>query len=105
MNVELKILEYLVNNDNGSFVNVSLIDENYHLITRVIDNLLGRNLIIAENRNPRDFGAFGITNKVDSINVKINSNGREYLYCLTSTKSDCSKSSKKRIWEMAYFFG
>ncbi|MEN8124462.1 MAG: hypothetical protein ABFR32_04965 [Bacteroidota bacterium] len=105
MNLELKILEYLKKNDKGNFVDVSLIDENYYLISEAINDLQGRNLIVIENKKPRDFEAFGITEKVNSINVKINAKGKEYLYCLNNPKGNCEESSKKRFWKMAYFFG
>ena len=105
MNLERKILEYLKVNDTGNFVDVSLIDENYYLISEAINDLQGKNLIVIENRKPRDFGAFGISDKVNSINVKINSKGKEYLYCLSNPKKDCTESSNKRFWKMAYFFG
>ncbi len=105
MNLERKILEYLKNNDKGNFVDISSIDENYYLISEAINNLQGRNLIIIDNKNPRDFGAFGIHDKVNSINVKINAKGKEYLYCISNPINDCTKSNKKRFWKMAYFFG
>ncbi len=105
MNVERKILEYLKNNDKGKFVDVSLIDEDYYLIYEIVSDLQGRNLIVIENRNPRDFVAFGITNKINGINAKINAKGREYLYCLNNPKRNCTESKNKRFWKMAYFFG
>lgn len=105
MNLERKILEYLKKNDKGNYINISLIDENYNLISETINNLQGRNLIVVEFRKHRNFGAFGIIDKVNSINAKINARGKEYLYCLNNPKRDCRENRKERFWKIAYFFG
>ncbi|MEN8186350.1 MAG: hypothetical protein ABFR05_04385 [Bacteroidota bacterium] len=108
MIIEKKILEYLNENDNGGFINISSVDIDYNLLKTSVEILRGRNQIVLDANKPRNFEAFGISNlKRKRINAKINSKGKEYLYCLRkSGESNCEETKKKkRFWKLAYFFG
>ncbi|RUA11079.1 MAG: hypothetical protein DSY82_04025 [Flavobacteriia bacterium] len=107
MKLEQKILEYLKDHDDGRFMDVSLIDNNYELVKEAVSILKGKNLIVVENTKPRNLEFFGIpNNRISRIKVKINSNGKAFLFGLRNKKNGVNmEQNKKSFWKMAYFFG
>ena len=106
MNLELTILEYLNNNDNGSYVDITFIDENYSALIEKADELKAKNLILMDKSSSRDFEAFGITNnRKKSIKAKIKMTGKIYLHSVKKIEklSDQNKKSKGS-WKLASFF-
>jgi hypothetical protein len=107
MKLEHKILEYLKDHDDGRFMDVSLIDKDYELVKEMVSTLKGRNLIVVENTKPRNLEFFGIpSNRINRIKVKINSNGKAFLFGLKNKKKSPKVEQNRRgFWNMAYFFG
>jgi hypothetical protein len=107
MKLENKILEYLKDHDDGRFIDVSLIDKDYELVKETVSVLKGKNLIVVENTKPRNLEFFGIpNNRISRIKVKINSNGKAFLFGLKNKKKGPrNEQSRKSFWKMAYFFG
>lgn len=107
MKLEYKILEYLKDHDDGRFIDVSLIDKDYKLVKETVSVLKGKNLIVVENTKPRNLEFFGIpSNRISRIKVKINSNGKAFLFGLKNKKNGLKAGqSKNSFWKMAYFFG
>ena len=107
MKLEQKILEYLKDHDDGRFMDVSLIDKNYELVKEAVSILKGKNFIVVENTKPRNLEFFGIpSNRISRIKVKINSNGKAFLFGLKNKKNGVNMGqNKKSFWKMAYFFG
>ncbi len=107
MKLEQKILEYLKDHDDGRFIDVSLLDKDYELVKETVSILKGKNLIVVEKIKPRNLEFFGIpNNRISRIKVKINSNGKAFLFGLKNKKNDINlRQNKKSFWKMAYFFG
>lgn len=106
MNLELTILEYLNNNDNGSYVDITFIDENYLALTEKADELKAKNLILIDKSSSRDFEAYGIpNNRKKSIKAKIKMTGKIYLQSVKKIEklSDQNKKSN-RSWRLASLF-
>ena len=89
MSVRLEhiILDHLYKNDNGNFIDITFIDDNYLALNETLMCLKGKNLILIDEYSSRDFEAFGITNqRKKSINAKIKMNGKIYLHSLKKIK-------------------
>ena len=106
MNLELTILEYLNNNDNGSYVDITFIDENYSALIEKADELKAKNLILMDKSSSRDFEAFGITNnRKKIIKAKIKMTGKIYLHSVKKIKKLSDQNNKsKRSWKLASLF-
>lgn len=105
MKLEYSILEHLSNNDNGKFIDVTFIQDDYDSLTRTLDELKGRNMILLEDTG-RDFEAFGIGNdRKKSVKAKIKMNGRIYFHSMKIKNGQGSDlGSKKSRWSLSYFF-
>jgi len=107
VNLELTILEYLNNNDNGSYVDITFIDENYLALTEKADELRAKNLILIDKSSSRDFEAFGIpnNNRKKSIKAKIKMTGKIYLHSVKKIEKLTDQNKKSnRSWKLASFF-
>ena len=106
MNLELTILEYLNNNDNGSYVDITFIDENYSALIEKVDELKAKNLILMDKSSSRDFEAFGIpNNRKKSVKAKIKMTGKIYLHSVKKIKKLSDQNNKsKRSWKLASLF-
>lgn len=106
MKLEYSILEHLSNNDNGKFVDVTFIEDDYVSIGKTLAELQGRNMILVDKTSSRDFEAFGIGNdRKKALKAKIKMNGRIYFHSMKSKigKVDSSDNRKNR-WSLSYFF-
>jgi len=104
MKLEYEILNYLNSHDNGKTVDVTFIEDDYDAIREVLNELKGRNLVVLDHNNIRDFEAFGISNNRKKIlKAKINTNGRIYLHTLNDVV-DTQKKKRKNIWKLSYLF-
>lgn len=105
MKLELTILEYLNERDDGRFVDVTFVHEDYQSLRDALDELEGRNLIVVENAG-RDFGAFGITNdRPKSVKAKIKLNGRAYLHSMQGIEKIKKelRGKKRNRWDLSHF--
>ncbi len=105
MKLEYTILEYLNDRDDGRFVDVTFIDEDYGCVLEALDELKGRNLIVVENAG-RDFGAFGISNdRPKSVKAKIKLNGKAYFHSLKGIEKIKTELRGKRRgrWNLTHF--
>jgi len=105
MKLEYSILEHLSNNDNGKFIDITFIDDDYDSLRSTLDELKGRYLILVEENSGRDFEAFGIgNNRKRSIKAKILMNGRIYLHSLKNKQIGTSENNGRRNrWSLSYF--
>lgn len=104
MKLEYEILNYLNSHDNGKTVDVTFIEDDYDAIREMLNELKGRNLVVLDHNNLRDFEAFGISNNRKKIlKAKINTNGRIYLYDLKDSV-DTQKKKEKKVWKLSYLF-
>lgn len=105
MKLEYAILEHLREVDNGSFVDISQIQDDYEGLQRTVEKLRGRNLILVDDKK-RDFGAFGIKNRKRSIKARINMNGRAYLHSIKKQMDDGENKehNSRKNWSFSYFF-
>ncbi len=108
MSVKLEslILDYLNKNDNGKFIDITFIDDNYLALNETLNLLKGKNLILIDENNSRDFEAFGITNhREKNVSAKIKMNGKIYLHSLKKINqlTEAAKKSK-RSWKFASLF-
>lgn len=105
MKLEYSILEHLSNNDNGKFVDITFIEEDYTSLMSTLNELKGRNMILVDKNSGRDFEAFGIGNdRRKSIKAKIKMNGRIYFHSLKVKNIGKSKEGRKNPWSLSYFF-
>ena len=106
MKLEYSILEHLSNNDNGKFIDVTFVQDDYDSLRRTLDELKGRNMILLEENSGRDFEAFGIGNdRKKSIKAKIKMNGRIYFHSMKIKNGNGSDLDKrKNKWSLSYFF-
>ena len=103
MKLVREILTYLRDRDDGTFKDVSLLNDDYHKIKKTVQELADRSLIVMEERKPRNFQFFGIPgNRQHRLMVKINSRGSEYLHHLEKEPKKAKK--KKELWKSTYFF-
>jgi hypothetical protein len=106
MKLEYSILEHLSNNDNGKFIDVTFIEDDYNSLRSSLNELKGKNMILMEKNSGRDFEAFGIGNdRKKPIKAKIKMNGRVYFHSIKS-KNDASSEmdGRKNKWSLSYFF-
>ena len=104
MKLEYSILEHLSENDEGKFVDITFLDEDYASLIKIVDELMGKNLILADHSG-RDFEAFGIGNdRPKAVNAKIKMNGRVYYQSLKKIKRIGSIGERKNKWNLSYFF-
>jgi len=106
VNLELTILEYLNNNDNGSYVDITFIDENYLALIEKVDELKAKNLILIDKSSSRDFEAFGILNdRKKSIKAKIKMTGKIYLHSVKKIEKLTDQNKKSnQSWKLASLF-
>ena len=106
MKLEYSILEHLSNNDNGTFVDITFIEDDHVSLRKTLDELKGRNMILVDDNSARDFEAFGIGNdRKKRIKAKIKMNGRIYFHTLRSRNGISGSSDrKKNRWSLSYFF-
>lgn len=106
MDLKYHILKHLYNNDNGKFVDVTHLDENYSSLIEALIELKGNNYIIIDEVKPRNFTAFGISNqRKHKIRAKININGKIYYKSLNNRFNNTEKNiEKKRSFKLVHFF-
>ena len=105
MKLEYTILEYLNDRDNGTFVDVTFVHEDYPSLLDALEELEGKNLIVVQNSG-RDFGAFGISNdRPKSIKAKIKMNGRAYFHSLKGIEKIKTelRGKRKSRWNLSHF--
>ncbi len=105
MKLEYSILEHLSNNDNGKFIDITFIEEDHASLRKILDELLGRNMILVDKNSARDFEAFGIGNdRKRLIKAKIKMNGRIHFHTLRSENGiSASSDRRKNRWSLSYF--
>ncbi|NOQ92602.1 MAG: hypothetical protein GQ552_07790 [Flavobacteriaceae bacterium] len=105
MMLELKILEYLNNNDNGNYTDITFIDENYDNLKTTSDLLNEKNFILIDKNSTRDFEAFGISNqRIKLVKAKIKMNGRIHLHALKNKDGEFVTNNKRKSKILSYFF-
>ena len=106
MDLEYKILNYLYSNDNGRFVDVTFLDEDYSSLIEVLIELKGNNFIVIDEVKPRNFTAFGISNqRKHAIRARINIKGKIYYQNLNNKLTGTEQNiEKKRSFKLAHFF-
>ncbi len=106
MKLEYSILEHLSNNDNGKLIDITFIEDDHASLRRSLNELKGKNMILIEDLNGRDFEAFGIGNdRKKVIKAKIKMNGRVYFHSLKAkNNSATAKEVNKNPWSLSYFF-
>lgn len=106
MDLEYNILDHLFKNDNGKFVDVTYLDENYSSLIEALIELKGNNYIVIDEVSPRNFTAFGISNqRKHKIRAKINIKGKIYYQSLNNKLNKSEQNSeKKRSFKLAHFF-
>lgn len=106
MSLEYDILGYLSNNDNGKFVDITLLDENYSSLIETLIELKGNNYIVIDESKPRSFKAFGISDqRKHSIRAKIKIKGKIYYQHLYNKLNNTNqKIEEKRRFKLAHFF-
>lgn len=104
MNLERKILEFLYENDNGTYQDIAFLDDNFDDLRESVWKLKSENLLVLDDNKPRNLEYFGINNnRIFTIKVKINDRGRFYLENLTnSNKKETSKPRRKGFWRIAF---
>jgi len=105
MKLEYTILEYLSERDDGSFVDVTFLHEDYELLMDTMEELKGKNLIVVENAG-RDFAAFGITNdRPKLIKAKIKLNGRAYFHSMKGIDAIRKelRGRRRNRWNLTHF--
>ncbi len=105
MKLEYSILEHLSKNDNGKFIDVTFVDEDYDSLRSTLNELKGMNMILVEENSGRDFEAFGIgNNRKKSIKAKIKMNGRIRFHSLQSSEKASENNRRSNKWSLSYFF-
>ena len=105
MMLKLKILEYLNNNDNGNFTDITFIDENYDNLKTTSNLLNEKGFIIIDENSARDFEAFGISNqRIKLIKAKIKTNGKIHLHALKNKNGELATKTKIKSKILSYFF-
>lgn len=105
MKLEYTILEYLSERDDGRFVDVTFIHEDYKELLDTVEELKGKNLIVVEQAG-RDFAAFGITNdRPKSLKAKIKLNGHAYFHSLKGIESIKKelRGRRRNRWNLTHF--
>jgi len=104
MNLERKILEFLYENDNGTYQDIAFLDDNFDDLRESVWKLKSENLLVLDDNKPRNLEYFGINNnRIFTIKVKINDRGRFYLENLTnSNKKETSRPGRKSFWRIAF---
>jgi len=104
MKLEYDILNYLSSHDNGNTIDITFIEDDYNAIRKMLIELKGRNLIVLDHDNLRDFEAFGISNaRKRVLKAKINTNGKIHLQALKDAV-DKQKEKRKSVWKLSYLF-
>ncbi len=105
MKLEYSILEHLSNNDNGKLIDITFIEEDHANLRRSLNELMGKNMILTNDLNGRDFKAFGIGNdRKKVIKAKIKMNGRVYFHSLKTKNKEIEKAGTKSSRSFSYFF-
>ena len=105
MKLEYTILEYLSERDDGSFVDVTFMHEDYSSLMDAVEVLKGRNLIVVEDAG-RDFARFGISNdRPKSVKAKIKLNGRAYFHSLKGIEQIKKelRGRRRNRWNLTHF--
>ena len=102
MKMEYAVLDYLVENDDGKFIDLTFFDENREALKNVVNELESKHLIVTDDCKPRDFKAFGISDKlIKCIRAKITMNGKIYFASLK--QDETKKLNKKRNLKLAQY--
>ncbi len=105
MMLELNILDYLNNNDNGKFIDITFIDDNYDNLIATSNLLNEKNFILIDENSARDFEAFGISNqRIKRVKAKIKINGKIHLHALNNKGQKFETSNKIKSKILSYFF-
>jgi len=105
MMLELNILDYLNNNDNGKFIDITFIDDNYDNLIATSNLLNEKNFILIDENSARDFEAFGISNqRIKRVKAKIKINGKIHLHALNNKEQKFETSNKIKSKILSYFF-
>lgn len=105
MKLEYSILEHLSNNDNGKLIDITFIEEDHANLRHSLNELMGKNMILTNDLNGRDFEAFGIGNdRKKVIKAKIKMNGRVYFHSLKTKNKAIEKTGTKSSRSFSYFF-
>jgi hypothetical protein len=105
MKLEYTILEFLNDRDDGRFVDVTFVHDDYSSLLDALNELEGKNLIVVQNAG-RDFGAFGISNdRPKSVKAKIKLNGRAYFHSLKGIEKITKelRGKKRNRWNLSHF--
>jgi hypothetical protein len=104
MIIERKILDFLLSNDSETFIDVSILEEDYTKVKEAVAYLKSNHLIVEEERKPRNLEAFGISNnRIMSINVKITDRGRGYMRSLMNQQNlKNPRSGRRSFWRFAF---
>jgi len=55
MDLEFKILDYLCKFDNGTYIDITFVDENREALENTLNELKGKNLVILDTNNFENF--------------------------------------------------
>ncbi len=105
MKLEYTILEYLSERDDGSFVELASVHEDYGSLMEALDELKGKNLIVVEDSG-RDFARFGISNdRPKSVKAKMKLNGRAYFHSLKGIEQIKKefRGRRRNRWNLTHF--
>ena len=105
MKLEYTILEYLSERDDGGFVDLTFVHEDYSSLMDAVEELKGKNLIVVEDAG-RDFAAFGISNdRPKSIKAKMKLNGRAYFHSLKGIEQIKKelRGRRRNRWNLTHF--
>ena len=106
MKLEYTILEYLSERDDGGFVDLTFVHEDYSTLMEAVEELKGKNLIVVEDAG-RDFAAFGISNdRPKSLKAKMKLNGRAYFHSLKGIEQIKKelRGRRRNRWNLTHFF-
>jgi len=103
MNLKYNVLNHLNSNDNGKFIDVTFLDDDYDELKKVLNTLKEYNYIVVDECSSRNFEAFGITNdRKKCLKAKIKINGKIYLHSLKKTVEEPNQK-RNRSFKLAYF--
>ena len=105
MKLEYTILKYLSERDDGRFVELAAVHEDYNSLMKAVDELKGRNLIVVEDAG-RDFSRFGISNdRPKSVKAKMKLNGRAYYHSMKGIEQIKQelRGRRRNRWNLTHF--
>ena len=105
MKLEYTILEYLIERDDGRFVELTTVHEDYDSLMGAVEELKGKNLIVVEDAG-RDFSRFGISNdRPKSVKAKMKLNGRAYFHSIKGIEQIKKelRGRRRNRWNLTHF--